>query len=136
MWFQNSCRQPSALSRLSLTCTASLKQVACHVYKAEIAVIASRKANGARPGTQQYLPIFQSAVNEFMAMLDSKALLALENEQAEWMASGQPIDIKRRTAEKMGHSYLEKVSWVLYKAGHGCGSIRVTCGYTRGNTCR
>jgi len=115
MWFQNSCRRPSALSRLSLTRTASLKQVACHVYKAEIAAIASRRANGARPGTQQYLPIFQAAVNEFMATLDQDALAALENERVERMESGQPTEIKRRTAERMGHSYIEKVCQVLYK---------------------
>jgi hypothetical protein len=107
-WFQNTFRRPSALTRLSLTRKASIKQVACHVYKTEIAAIASRRANGAKPGTQQYMPIFQAAINEFMETLDEQALLALEHERAERMNAGQPIEIKRKTAERMGHSYLEK----------------------------
>jgi hypothetical protein len=107
-WFHNTFRRPSALTRLSLTRKASIKQVACHVYKAEIAAIASRRANGAKPGTQQYMPIFQAAINEFMETLDEDALLALEHERADRMNAGQPIEIKRKTAERMGHSYLEK----------------------------
>jgi hypothetical protein len=114
LWFQNSFRRPSALTRLSLTRKASLKQVACHVYKTEIAAIASRRANGAKPGTLQYMPIFQAAVNEFMETLDEDALLALEHERADRMNSGQPIEIKRKTAERMGHSYLEKSAQVQY----------------------
>jgi len=114
LWFQNTFRRPSALARLSMTCKASLKQVACHVYKTEIAAIASRRANGARPGTQQYMPIFQAAITEFMATLDEDALLALETERANRISGGQPTEIKRKTVERMGHSYLEKSAKVQY----------------------
>ena len=114
LWFQNTFRRPSALTRLSLTRKASLKQVACHIYKKEIAAIASRRANGARPGTQQYMPIFQAAINEFMETLDENAIVALENERADRMIAGQPTEIKRRTVERMGHSYLDKSAKVQY----------------------
>ena len=114
LWFQNTFRRPSALTRLSLTHKASLKQVACHIYKKEIAAIASRRANGARPGTQQYMPIFQAAINEFMETLDENAIVALENERADRMIAGQPTEIKRRTVERMGHSYLDKSAKVQY----------------------
>jgi hypothetical protein len=114
LWFQNTFRRPSALTRLSLTRKASLKQVACHVYKKEIAAIASRRANGARPGTQQYMPIFQAAINEFMETLDEDALVALENEWADRVIAGQPTEIKRKTAERMGQSYLDQSAKVQY----------------------
>jgi hypothetical protein len=97
-----------------MTRKASLKQVACHVYKQEIAAIASQRANGARPGTQEYMPIFQGAVNEFMATLDEEALVALENEHADRIIGGQPIEIKRKTVERLGHSYLEKSAHMQY----------------------
>ncbi|KAF8162562.1 hypothetical protein B0H34DRAFT_794366 [Crassisporium funariophilum] len=113
-WFQNTFRRPSALARLSMTRKASLKQVACHVYKQEIAAIASRKANSAKPGSQQYMPIFQAAVNEFMETLDDEALVALEQERANRIIEGQPVDVKRKTVERLGHTYLEKSAHMQY----------------------
>ena len=60
------------------------------------------------------MPIFQAAVNEFMATLDEDALLALENEHADRMIAGQLTEIKRKTAERMGHSYLDQSAKVQY----------------------
>ena len=76
--------------------------------------IASRRANGAKPGTQEYMLIFQAAVNEFMESLDKEGLLALEHEHANRINAGQPIEIKRKTAERMGHSYFEKSAQVQF----------------------
>ena len=83
-WFQNQSRTSSATTRLSLKRNVSLKQVACKIYKVEIAAIASNRANGAKAGTPQYMGNFQAAVEEFMAQLDKERLLALENEWADW----------------------------------------------------
>jgi len=50
-----------------------------------------------------------------MAELDEEHLLALENERADWQNNGQPTEVKRKTAERMGHTYLEKSAQVQYK---------------------
>lgn len=60
------------------------------------------------------MPIFQAAINEFMETLDENAIVALENERADRMIAGQPTEIKRRTVERMGHSYLDKSAKVQY----------------------
>lgn len=114
-WFQNQSRISSATTRLSLKRNVSLKQVACKIYKAEIAAIVSKRANGAKAGTPQFMANFQGAVQEFMAELDEERLLALENERADWQNNGQPTEVKRKTAERMGHTYLEKSAQVQYK---------------------
>ncbi len=113
-WFQNQSRTSSATTRLSLKRNVSLKQVACKIYKAEIAAIASKRANGAKAGTPQYMGNFQGAVEEFMAQLDEERLLALENERTDWQNNGHPIEVKRKTAERMGQSYLEKSAQVQF----------------------
>lgn len=61
------------------------------------------------------MPIFQAAVNEFMETLDDEALVALEQERADRMIDGQPVDVKRKTVERLGHSYLEKSAHMQYK---------------------
>lgn len=98
-----------------MTRKASLKQVACHVYKAEIADIASRKANGAKPGSQKYMEVFQSAVNDFMETLDEEALMELEQERADRILGGQPTEIKWKTVERLGHTYLENAAHMQYR---------------------
>lgn len=114
-WFQNQSRVSSAATRLSLTRNVSLEQVACRIYKEEIAAIASKRADGAKAGTAKYMGNFSGAVKEFMSGLDEEGLLALENERANWQINGQPTEVKRKTAERMGHSYLEKSAQVQYK---------------------
>jgi len=114
-WFQNQSRISSATTRLSLKRNVSLKQVACKIYKAEIAAIVSKRANGAKASTPQFKANFQGAVQEFMAELDEERLLALENERADWQNNGQPTEVKRKTAKRMGHTYLEKSAQVQYK---------------------
>ena len=58
---------------------------------------------------------FQGAVKEVIAGLDEEGLLALENERADWQVNGVPTEVKRKTAERMGHSYLEKSAQVVFK---------------------
>jgi hypothetical protein len=60
------------------------------------------------------MPIFQAAINEFMETLDEDALVALENERADRVIAGQPTEIKRKTAERMGQSYLDQSAKVQY----------------------
>ena len=60
------------------------------------------------------MPIFQAAINEFMETLDEDALVALENEQADRVIAGQLTEIKRKTAERMGQSYLDQLAKVQY----------------------
>jgi hypothetical protein len=113
-WFQNQCRLPSVVTRLSLTRNVSLNQVACHHYKEEIAAIASVKSNGAKPGTPQYMKVFQGAVTDFMDGLDEDGRLTLENQRAEWINKGHPPEVKRKAAERMGHTFLERMAKTLF----------------------
>ncbi|KAF8808474.1 hypothetical protein BYT27DRAFT_7255583 [Phlegmacium glaucopus] len=89
-WFQNQSHTSSATTRLSLKKNVSLKQVACHIYKAEIASIVERIGNGVKPGTQQYIQFFQGALTEFMDGLDEESRAWLEDEQANWQSVGHP----------------------------------------------
>ncbi|KAF8799923.1 hypothetical protein BYT27DRAFT_7217437 [Phlegmacium glaucopus] len=69
-WFQNHCCKSSIATCLSLTQNISLRQVVCHIYKAEIQTIVAKRVDGAEPGSQQYIQGFQGAVNEFMERLE------------------------------------------------------------------
>jgi len=113
-WYQNQCRSPSAIARLSRTRNASLRQVACHIYKREISVIASKRANGAEAGTPEFMSTFQAAITEFMSGLDEKRRSALEDEHLEWQQRGQPAEVQRKTAERLAHTYFEKSAQVQY----------------------
>jgi len=115
VWFQSHARGTSLRSRLSFTKKVSIKQVACHKYKSEIATIATERANGARPGSQEWLPVFQGAVDEWVSGLDEAALAELETMRADWISRGQPVEVKRKTAERMGETYIEQMATVLYK---------------------
>lgn len=115
MWFQNNCRGPSLRSRFTFNKKASLKQVACHIFKAEIAAIASARANGALPGTTAYLPVFQGALETFMANLTPEQRDILEAEHATWNSEGHPEEMKRKTAERNGRNYLRQSAEVLWR---------------------
>ena len=64
-------------SHLSFAKKNSLKQVACHKYKADIAQI-STQLSGAEPGQQGYIAMFQATVNKFMDILDDDENARLE----------------------------------------------------------
>ncbi|KAF8816369.1 hypothetical protein BYT27DRAFT_7208515 [Phlegmacium glaucopus] len=113
-WFQNQSRTSSATTRLSLKKNMSLKQVTCHVYKAEIASIAERRANGAKPGSQEYFPFFQGAITEFMDGLDEESRARLEDERDKWLSGVHPLEVKRKAAQGMGQSFLEKSAQTQY----------------------
>ena len=93
----------------------SIRQVACHVYKDDIAEIAERRANGAKPGEQDYLSAYQGAVTEFMGTLNEDERLELETKRAEWMNESHPIDLQRKTAERMARSSLQASAESHYK---------------------
>ncbi|KAF8801180.1 hypothetical protein BYT27DRAFT_7115471 [Phlegmacium glaucopus] len=113
-WFQNQSRTSSATTRLSLKKNVSLKQVTCHIYKAEIASIAERIGDGAKPGTQQYIQFFQGALTEFMDGLDEESQARLEDERAKWQSVGHLPEIQRKVAQGMGQSFLEKSAQTQY----------------------
>ena len=113
MWFQSHSRSASIRSRLAFVKKISLKQVACHEYKSDIAEIATR-LSGTEGGKQGYIPFFQAAVNEFMETLDDDAIAKLEEIRANWMSRGQPRELQRKAAEKMGRQYLQQSSRVQF----------------------
>jgi len=113
-WYQNQCRLPSAIARLSRTRNVSLRQVACHIYKREICAIASKRANGAEAGTPEFMSACQAAITEFMSGLDEERRSALEVERLEWQKRGQPPEVQRRMAERLAHTYFEKSVQVQY----------------------
>ena len=92
----------------------SVRQVVCHKYKEEIASIAKRRANGAKPGEKSYLGVFQGAVTEFITGLDEEVVFELENKRAEWVNNSQPVDHQRKAAERNGRSYLQKSAELQY----------------------
>jgi hypothetical protein len=98
-------------SRKNLT----IRQVACHVYKQEIAAIAGERANGEKPGGQTYMAGFQGSVNEFMNGLDEDQLMELEQKRAEWMKKSYPIDLQQKTAERLAHSSIQESAVSQYK---------------------
>jgi hypothetical protein len=83
-----------------------LKQVACKVYKNEIADIAVGLANGVKPGNPGYIPVFQAAVTELMERLGSEELAELEVEKESWKKEGPPEEVKRKMAENNGLKFL------------------------------
>lgn len=91
----------------------SLKQVACHEYKSDIATIAAR-LSGEEAGKQGYIQVFQAAVQEFMETLDDDAIAQLEVIRANWMSRGQPQELQRKAAEKMGRHFLQQSSRVQF----------------------
>jgi hypothetical protein len=93
----------------------TVRQVACHIYKEEIAVIAGERANGAMPGEKAYMAGFQASVNEFMEGLDEEQILDLEFKRAEWGNKSYPIDLQRKTAERSAHSCLQESAKSQYK---------------------
>jgi hypothetical protein len=93
----------------------SLRQVACHLYKNEIAVIAGERANGAKAGGEIYLSAFQGAVNTFMDKLDEDQLVSLEVKRAEWMNAEYPIDYQRKNADRSAHKTLLESAENQYK---------------------
>ncbi|KAF8802878.1 hypothetical protein BYT27DRAFT_7035360, partial [Phlegmacium glaucopus] len=114
-WFENHCRKSSIATRLSLTRNISLRQVVCHIYKAEIQTIAAKRADGAKPGSQQYIQGFQGAVTEFMEGLEPDKILELEQVRVEWRTKGQPSEVQRKTVERNGHNFLERLAGVQYR---------------------
>jgi hypothetical protein len=58
---------------------------------------------------------FQAAVEEFIGTLNEDEILELEEIRANWMSQGQPAELKRKTAERMGGSYLEQSAAVQFK---------------------
>jgi hypothetical protein len=93
----------------------NVRQVACHVYKDEIAEIAGERANGAKPGQQSYMSAFQGSVTAFMETLNEKDVLDLELKRAEWMKESYPIDVQRKTAEKSAHRYLKESAEIQFR---------------------
>ena len=70
----------------------SLKQVACHEYKVDIAWIATQ-LSGAKPGKQGYITMFQAAINKVMDTLDDDETVRLEKIQVNWLSWGQPCEL-------------------------------------------
>jgi len=58
MWFQSHSHSASVRSRLSFVKKISLKQLACHEYKSDIAKIATQ-LSGVEAGKQDYIPFFK-----------------------------------------------------------------------------
>lgn len=85
------------------------------MYKEEIATIAGRRADGAMPGEQTYLPAFQGAVTEFMEGLDDEQISELESKRAEWINTGHPIEVQRKMADAMGRGFLQSSAETQYK---------------------
>jgi len=58
---------------------------------------------------------FQGSVNEFMNGLDEDQLMELEQKRAEWMKKSYPIDLQRKTAERLAHSSIQESAVSQYK---------------------
>jgi hypothetical protein len=93
----------------------TVRQVACQIYKQEIAAIAGKTANGAKPGEQAFMSAFQGSVTELLANLDGDQKLELEKTREEWTKEGYPIDVRRKTAEKKAHRSIQQVADSHYK---------------------
>ena len=87
--------------------------MACHEYKADIAQIA-RPLSGTTAGKQGYIAVFQTAINKFMETLDDDGITKLEELQAMWLSQGQPRELQRKAAKKMGRHYLQESSKVQF----------------------
>ena len=64
--------------------------------------------SGAEAREKGYMTFFQVAVTEFMESLDKDAIAKLEKIQANWLTRGQPHELQRKAAEKMGQHYIEQ----------------------------
>jgi hypothetical protein len=93
----------------------TIRQVACHVYKEEIAAIAVERANGGKPGEQSYMSTFQGSVTSFLETLNEDQLFDLELKRAEWINKSYPIDVQRKTAERSAIGYLQESAESQYK---------------------
>lgn len=93
----------------------TVRQVACQVYKKEIAEIAGKTTNGAKPGDQAFMSAFQGSVTELLASLDGDEILELQATRDEWMKEGNPIELRRKIAEKKAHSSIQKLAESDYK---------------------
>lgn len=93
----------------------TVRHVACHVYKDQIAEIAGERSNGAKPGEQSYMSAYQGSVNAFMEKLNEDQILELEVKRAEWMNNSYPIDLQRKTAERLARITLERSAESQYK---------------------
>ena len=58
------------------------------------------------------MPFFQLAVMEFMESLDQDAIAKLEEIWANWLSRGQPHELQRKAAKKMGQHYIEQSAQV------------------------
>ena len=93
----------------------TVRQVACHIHKEEIAEIAVGRANGAKPGGKDYMAGFQGAVSEFMAGLDEDQKMELEVKRSEWVTESYPIELQRKNADKLAHNWLEQSAKSQYQ---------------------
>ena len=94
----------------------TVRQVASHKYKNEIAEIAERRANGAKAGERSYLSVYQGAVTEFMnSGLDEKQALELDRERAKWIDESFPVEVQRKKADKTGNIFLKNSAESQYK---------------------
>lgn len=91
------------------------RQVASHIYKEEIAEIARRISNGSKPGEINYLSAYQGAVSELIKGLDEEQVSKLDKRRAEWINESFPIDVQRKTADRMGSVFLRKSAETQYK---------------------
>jgi len=58
---------------------------------------------------------YQGSVNAFMEKLDEDQILELEVKRAEWMNNSYPIDLQRKTAERLARITLERSAESQYK---------------------
>lgn len=68
--------------------------------------------SGTEVGKQGYISVFQAAVTKFMETLNEDAIAKLEEIRANWLSWGQPCQLQRKAAEKMGRNYLQQSSKV------------------------
>ena len=49
---------------------------------------------------------YQGALNEFMEGLDDEQVLELDREREKWVNEAHPVEVQRKTADKMGRNFL------------------------------
>jgi hypothetical protein len=61
------------------------------------------------------LSAYQGALSEFMKGLNDDQILELDKERTEWITESHPIEVQRKTADRMGQSFLQTSAEKQYK---------------------
>ena len=61
------------------------------------------------------MSVFQGSVTELLANLDEDEILQLHATRDKWIKEGNPIELRRKTAEKKAHHSIQQLAKSDYK---------------------